>query len=198
MAWNEIRHELGYAPLSKEDFQMNVHGKTSREIIKYFFGNDFDDNKINALIRHKGFLYRKFCLNDQNGMHLVDGLEGYLDYLKANNIPVAIATSASDSSILFYIEKFHLDKWFSKDCIVNTDSTMKSKPAPDIYLRAAKKINLNPKDIIVYEDAPNGVMAAFNAGVGKIIGVNDEKLRSISGVDTIIFNYNEEKTRGLY
>lgn len=196
-AWNEIRQELGYEPLSPELFRQNTHGKTSKEILRYFFNNKYDDNKINFLIRRKGVIYRQLCLQDPNGMHLVDGLENYLDYLKANNVPIAIATSASDSSIKFYIEVFHLDKWFSREYIINTDSSMKSKPAPDIYLRAAKKLNLNPKDFIVYEDAPSGVMSAFNAGVEKIIGVNDERLNELTCISNVIFDYSREHEKNM-
>jgi len=77
--------------------------------------------------------------------------------------------------------------------IISGLEVKKSKPAPDIFLEAAKRMSLLPNQCIVIEDAVNGIMAARGAGM-KVIGVNkDEKMRKSlkeAGADFIYKNLN--------
>ena len=98
-------------------------------------------------------------------------------------------------NVEFYIKEFHLENWFDIDKIVYSDGTIPGKPAPDIFQIAAKKINLNPKDCIVVEDAIAGIKSAYSAGIGKIIAIASLEpikfYKKIPMVDSIIENFNE-------
>ena len=59
----------------------------------------------------------KLCLKDKENLHLADGVEEFLDYLKENNIPRTIATMSEKDNVDFYIENFQLAKWFDIDKI---------------------------------------------------------------------------------
>ena len=98
-------------------------------------------------------------------------------------------------NVEFYIKEFNLEKWFDINKIVYSDGTIPGKPAPDIFLIAAEKIGLAPKDCIVIEDAIAGINAAKSAGIGKIIAIASlepiEFYKKIEGVSKIIKNFEE-------
>ena len=70
-----------------------------------------------------------------------------------------------------FLKELNLPKWFDVEKIVYDDGTIPGKPQPDIYLKAANKLGLEPKDCIVVEDAISGINAAYAAGIGKIIAI---------------------------
>ena len=86
--------------------------------------------------------------------------------LKEKNYKIALATSAKRERV----EKQIKDKWLKEsfDAIVCGDDVEKGKPSPDIFLKAAKKLNVNPNECIVIEDSSAGIKAAFNAGMAGI------------------------------
>jgi pseudouridine 5'-phosphatase len=93
--------------------------------------------------------------------------------LSDNKIPIALATS-SNAVFLEIKSKNHKD-WFSKfSAIVTGDNpdVKNGKPAPDIFLVAAKCLNATPESCLVFEDAPAGVRAAIAAGMS-VIAIRD-------------------------
>ncbi|MGL5244126.1 MAG: HAD family hydrolase, partial [Sarcina sp.] len=81
------------------------------------------------------------------------------------------------------------------DKIVYDDGTIKSKPDPEIYLKAIEKIGLKPEQCIVFEDALSGIEAAHRAGVGKVFAIasqqKKEELEKLSNVDYAINDFND-------
>ena len=98
-------------------------------------------------------------------------------------------------NVEFYIKEFNLAKWFDLDKIVYSNGTIPGKPAPDIFLIAAKKIGLEPKDCLVIEDAIAGINSAKSAGIGKIIAIASlEPLgfyQKMQGLHQIIKTFDE-------
>ena len=105
------------------------------------------------------------------------------------------STMSEWDNVEFYIKEFKLAKWFDVDKIVYSNGKIPGKPAPDIFLIAAGKIGLNPKDCVVFEDAIAGINAAKAAGIGKIIAVDSiepiEFYRDIDGLSGIITSFDE-------
>jgi beta-phosphoglucomutase-like phosphatase (HAD superfamily) len=86
----------------------------------------------------------------------------------------------------FYIKVFNLHKWFSSDTIIFDTGNIPSKPAPDVFLLAAKAMNLHPQRCVAFEDSTSGIEAARSAGMGTIIqmdashaGIPDSRVHSI-------------------
>ncbi|MGV8920814.1 MAG: HAD-IA family hydrolase [Pseudomonas sp.] len=94
------------------------------------------------------------------------GAETLVRHLAANNIPIAVGTS---SSIHYFKAKTTLHRaWFELfDTVVTADDPEvgAAKPAPDIFLVAARRLGVDPKDCLVFEDSPLGVTAAKAAGM---------------------------------
>ena len=81
------------------------------------------------------------------------------------------------------------------DKIVFDDGEINGKPAPDMFLKAARKINQNPSDCIVFEDSVSGIAAAKSADIGKIIIVDPvgqkSKYSSSPDVDLVISDFRK-------
>ena len=96
------------------------------------------------------------------------GAQKLLDYIKKNNIPCALATSSPPIIVDFVLKKTKIRNYFQS--IITVDKVRNSKPAPDMFLKAAEELNIDPKNCLVLEDAPNGIKAAKEAGM-QCIGV---------------------------
>ncbi len=91
-----------------------------------------------------------------------EGVLEILHFLKERKIPVAVASSNSIQQIEFNLEKADIRGYFTE--IVSGRQVPHGKPAPDIFLYAAKRIEREPKECLVFEDSKNGVRAGYEAG----------------------------------
>ena len=194
-AWREFSKELRGTAFTDEEMREKMFGHTNADIIEYAIGRRPTAEMVEKYAKEKEALYRKRCLLDRESFKLAPGAVEFLDYLKEKNIPRTIATMSEWDNVEFYIKEFNLAKWFDLDKIVYSDGTIPGKPAPDIFLIAAEKIGLNPKDCIVVEDALSGIKSAESAGIGKIYAIASmepvEYYQKIKGVDKIIKNFDE-------
>jgi beta-phosphoglucomutase-like phosphatase (HAD superfamily) len=94
------------------------------------------------------------------------GAEALVRHLAENNIPIAVGTS---SSIHYFKAKIEMHRaWFELfETVVTADDPQvgAAKPAPDIFLVAARRLGIAPADCLVFEDSPFGVTAAKAAGM---------------------------------
>lgn len=95
----------------------------------------------------------------------------FLEYLKKNQIKTGIGTSNSKELVGMIIERFELSRHFNS--IRTSCEVAKGKPAPDIYLKVTQDLGVEPREVLVFEDVPMGIMAAKNAGM-KVCAVYDE------------------------
>jgi beta-phosphoglucomutase-like phosphatase (HAD superfamily) len=104
--------------------------------------------------------------------------------------------------MLFYFLHLHLENWFNFDTLVYDDDRMRTKPAPDPYLRAAGNLGLPPGQCAVVEDSIHGIQAAQAAGIGYIIalGPNSElsRLAQIDGVNITVENLGQVPVDELF
>ena len=146
--------------------------------------------------------YREDLRNAE--IDLIRGAKEFFNELKNNNIPFTIATSADKKNIELFFEKFGLNKWFDLDKCAFTDGTFKGKPNPDIYLIAAKKIGVDIKKCIVFEDTKSGVKSGYTAGakvIGMLAGRKAEDIWKFEKVVDVINDFTEvniEKLNKLF
>ena len=190
-AWREYSKRLRDLPFSDEEMLKYMFGRTNADIIKYAIGKEPEPELVEKIAAEKEEYYRNMCRD----MKLAPGAEEFLDFLKENNIPRTIATMSEWSNVEFYIKNFNLEKWFDLDKIVYSNGIIPGKPAPDIYLIAAKNINLEPSDCVVIEDALSGIEAAINAGIGMVMAIASREpvdfYKNIVGVNKIITNFSQ-------
>lgn len=103
---------------------------------------------------------------DSGEVPVKEGALELFDYLKNKGFKMAIATSSPRTKLDMQLKIHDLEKVF--DAIICADDVTKSKPDPEIFLVAAKKLNADVDECIVIEDSPAGIKAAYNAGITAI------------------------------
>lgn len=194
-AWREYSKKIRGYSFTDDEMRDEMLGHTNRHIIEYALGKKASEEMVEKLGLEKEALYREQCLKNPAEFKLAKGAIELLDYLKSKNIPMTIATMAGWENVSFYIEKFGLEKWFDVDKIVYSDGKIPGKPAPDIFLIAADRLGLKPKECVVVEDAVAGINAAKSAGIGEIVAIASmepiEFYEKIEGLSFIIKDFNE-------
>ncbi|MEO1292239.1 MAG: HAD family phosphatase [Pseudomonadota bacterium] len=105
------------------------------------------------------------------GMPVKTGVETLLAALAEASVPLAVATSTRESRALWKLREAGLHAYF--DRLAFGDEVAAGKPAPDIFLLAAARLNAAPATCIAFEDSLNGVLAANAAGM-RVVHVPDQ------------------------
>lgn len=104
---------------------------------------------------------------EKNGTPLKKGCVEIITALREKGIPYAIVSSSSRPVIEFYLKHSPLEGMF--DTIVSGDLNLRSKPAPDCFLRGAQLLDVSPENCCVLEDSLNGLRAGRAAGMHTIM-----------------------------
>ena len=124
---------------------------------------------------------------------LKNGVKEFLDFLKSLNIKIALATSNSMNLLEAALKNNGIYEYF--DSITLTDEVSVGKHEPDVYLLAAKKLGVDPKNCLVFEDIIQAVIGAKKAGM-KVIAVEDtrslsDKNKLFEASDEFITDFSE-------
>ncbi|MDR2520433.1 MAG: HAD family phosphatase [Bacteroidales bacterium OttesenSCG-928-I14] len=102
----------------------------------------------------------------------IDPIPGVLDFiyeLKNTDVPIGLVTSSNNEKLASLFQKLYIKHLF--DTIVSADRISIGKPNPMCYLQAARDLNINPKNCVVFEDSYNGIKAGNDAGM-LVIGLS--------------------------
>jgi beta-phosphoglucomutase len=157
-AWTEILNEDLNAGLSPEQVRGQMYGKNSELLVRVFGKHRFTDDEMEYWSMEKERRYQK---NYQPHLRLIDGLDEFLQRAHRNNLPMAIGSAAIPFNIDFILDQLDIRKYFS--VIVSADDVVISKPHPETFLKAAALVHTDPRQCMVFEDAPKGVEAAILA-----------------------------------
>jgi len=126
----------------------------------------------------------------KDGVPVIPGALELIQSLKKNQIKIALASGSPREFVNFVVSKLNLKKVF--DAVISLGEITNSKPNPEIFLLAAKRMNIDSKDCLVIEDAHLGVLAAKNAGMKCIGFINkDSGDQDLSKADLIVDDLNE-------
>jgi HAD superfamily hydrolase (TIGR01509 family) len=101
-----------------------------------------------------------------HGIHRMPGLEGLLGFLENRAIPMAVATSSDAEYTDLSLRTASLTGRF--ETVVTRDQVAHGKPAPDLYVEAARRLGIEPEACIALEDSDPGVQSAATAGMKTI------------------------------
>ena len=161
--WMQSAHDFGYDMKPEHVFAIrSLSRKYSIPKLKGFFGEDFPTEDVRA---HRTDLINEYVA--KNGLEVKKGLFELLDYLKSKGVKMAVATCTPTERSRMYVEKIGATDYFT--AIVGGDTIVNGKPDPDIYLTAAKALELPPEQCAAFEDSPNGIQAAYSAGCHAIM-----------------------------
>lgn len=151
--------------MTEQEYKQKINGRTMEEILPGLLGRMMTKSEIRQYGEEKEALYREIYLKD---IKPTPGLRQFLTQLEEQQIPKAVATSAPTVNVKFTMESTHLSSYFP--VIVDDTMVTKGKPNPEVYLTAARKLDMPPECCIVFEDAILGIQAGKNADM-KVVGI---------------------------
>ena len=171
LAWKNLANELGFE-LTKEQNELfkGVSRKKSLEILLKLGNVETTQEQFNTWMVEKNTDYLAY-IEKMDASEILPNVPKVLDFLKSNNIPISLG-SASKNAVPI-LEKVNLLGYFN--AIVDGNSVTKAKPNPEVFLKAAEKLNVLPENCIVFEDAVAGIKAANTASMISI-GIGDKQV----------------------
>lgn len=157
--WLELSKKYGFENVEIPYMKcVGVNSKMSRQIFIEYYGKDFPYDRYCK--EHSENYHREY---DNGKLPMKKGVVELLTALKENKYKMAIASSTRTEVVKNQIEAAGLSRYF--EVIVGGDMVEKSKPAPDIFLRAVKELGGTTESTYVVEDSYNGIRAAYSAGM---------------------------------
>ena len=182
LAWKKLANDLGFE-FTKDQNELfkGVSRKRCLDILLNDIGKiKYTKKQFDTWMIEKNLDYLKYIEN-MDASEIVPDVPKILDYIKDRNIPIALGSASKNAQPI--LEKVGLLHYF--DTIVDGNNVTKAKPDPEVFLLAAKQLNVDANNCVVFEDAVAGVEAA-NAANMISIGIGDEKVLSKAK-----FNFND-------
>ena len=161
-AWKALADELGiYFDETINNRLRGVSRMASFEIIhERYNGEPMTQEQKEACCEKKNTLYREL-LKNMSPADLSDEVKSTLDELRARGIKLAIGSSSKNTP--FILGQLGLGDYF--DAVSDGNNITHSKPHPEVFLKAAEFLGIDPKDCLVVEDAEAGLDAAIAGGM---------------------------------
>ena len=170
-AWKKLAESIGIS-FTEED---NEHLKgvsriKSLETILEWGSLTLSDEKFQELITQKNEDYLHF-VNKMTEAEILPEVPRVLQFLKKQKQPMALGSASKNAQ--YILKKVGLFSSFQ--AIVDGTEVTQAKPDPEVFLKAAERLQIAPKDCIVFEDALAGIQAANTAGMLSI-GIGDASI----------------------
>jgi len=160
-AWRAMGRELGQ-DLTQERFAASF-GRRNAELMHELWGGAVPEDRFDWWGDWKEAAYREILMRDFPAM---DGALDLIAALKAAGFRLAVGSSGPPENVAAALEG--LDREGTFDVKVDGSEVTRGKPHPEVFLKAAEKLGLEPARCAVVEDAPAGVEAAERAGMAPI------------------------------
>lgn len=135
-----------------------------------FLLKDYVENKVSPSVFRERTSELFYVVEENQGLELKPYVKSCLEDLKNKGYRIALASSTRAVNVKRQLKNAGIIEYF--ETLTTGDLVEHSKPAPDIYLKAAESLGLESRDCVAVEDSPNGVRAAVAAGI-KCIMVPD-------------------------
>ena len=162
-AWFQASTEAGF-PFNREHALLlrSCEAKEGEKLMQGIFGPSFDYYAIRE--RRRELVRERLA---QYGLEKKPGVEETLRFLRAKGIKTAVATATALDITKSHLTTIGVCDLF--DSIVSAKNVAHGKPEPDVYLYACEQIGERPQDCMAVEDSPNGIMAAYRAGLRTVM-----------------------------
>lgn len=173
LAWKKLANELGFEFTEEQnELFKGVSRKRCLEILLEIGGVDASHEQFERWMAEKNKDYLAY-IEKMDATEILSDVPKVLNYLEGRKIPIALGSASKNAMPI--LEKVNLLPYF--DVLVDGNDVTKAKPDPEVFLIAAKKLDVKPENCIVFEDAVAGIQAANNAGMISI-GIGDAKVLS--------------------
>jgi beta-phosphoglucomutase family hydrolase len=182
LAWEKVFNNYG-KELSYEDYQPLL-GIRSADVIKNHIGITGEEDVKRILKEKFDFFVEVITANPIKPVHAA---EAFLKSLQNYPVKVALATSSRKEKMQMVLKQLDFLQYF--DVLVTGEEVKNSKPAPDIFLKAAERLGLSTDDCFVVEDGPVGVAAAKNAKMKCVAITETHEAGKLQQADIVIDSY---------
>lgn len=183
-AWEALAREIG-KPFSRDDFAATF-GMRNPEILRKLFFPHASDLQCDELGLRKETFYRESVRRE--GVSLLPGVAPLLEAIAEAGWPQAVGSSAPRGNLDLLLEVTRTTGYFST--IVAGEDVRRGKPDPEVFLRAAEKLGVEPARCVVFEDAAAGVEAAKAGGMRCVavtfVGHHPAEKLQAAGADRIV------------
>jgi len=184
-SWEQFckRHNI---PFEETEFRSKFFGMTNQDIFKELIGSKLTCEQIEILGEEKEQIYRDIY---KDFIAPVDGLIPFLTDLRNSGIKTAVATSAPTSNLNYVLDNLNIRHQF--DAIVDASMVSKGKPDPEIYLKAAERLDIKPEQCVVFEDSISGIKSGQNAGMVVVALATTHNPNELPKTPLVVKNFNE-------
>jgi beta-phosphoglucomutase len=171
---------------TEEEFKLHMYGKNNGYILSYFLGREIQGEELVELEFEKESLFREIYQPE------VQPISGYLDFLNVLNqsgLSIGVATSAPRANLDLILGTLAIKETMGS--MLASEDVSKHKPDPEVYLKTAANLKIDPAHCLVFEDSFSGASAGLNAGM-KVVGVlSTHKKEELPVCDLYINDYSE-------
>lgn len=192
--WRQARQDLISSrgiiltPAMEKELEVKTHGIALHQSCKLIKDITNLQDDLELLVQEKS---KRACDLYATQVKFVEGFLDFHAKALTHNLKVGVATNADDQTVHVTNERLNLKKLFGEHIYNITHVNFVGKPNPAIYLHAAKKLGVDPRDCIAIEDSAGGVQAATDAGMF-CIGINTaKKPELLKKSHSIINGYHE-------
>jgi len=179
IAWKRLAKELGINFTEQENEQLKgVSRMRSLEIILELGNLRLSQEEMDRLATKKNKWFVDY-INAMKPEEIFPGVKEMIQKIRTIGIKIGLASSSKNADTVLTL--LNIKDLF--DAIVDGTMITHTKPDPEIFLLAAKKLNLTPSHCLVFEDAEAGVEAAIAAGM-KCVGVGSPQ--QLSKADVVV------------
>ncbi len=152
-----------------ENFHEGMEGKSFVETAQYFIDcfPSLPLTREEIMEEWTRMAHEKYV----NEVPLKKGIQEFLESLKAQGKKTGIATSNSKEMVTDTLKALGIEHLF--DSVRSACEVLSGKPSPDVYLLVAQDLGVEPKNCLIFEDVPMGLLAGRNAGM-KTCAVEDD------------------------
>src|SRR5690606_1767695 len=187
LAWRKLANSMGFDFTHEQNEQLKgVSRVKSLEKILAWGNKSVSEDEFNKLMVQKNEDYLTY-IEKMDAQEILPDVGKTLDFLKEKEQHIALGSASKNARMI--LEKVNLLEKF--DVLVDGNDVANAKPNPEVFLNAAKQLQANPKDCIVFEDAVAGIQAANNAGMVSI-GIGDKN--TLHEADYVFKNFTEITT----
>ena len=183
-SWRRLAAKHGLQ-MSEQQFA-STFGKTSREIIRQFWANVVDEADIPRWDEEKEALYREELLANFPEM---DGASDLLRQLDTAGFALAVGSSGPPENVEVVLKCLTAGKLIH--ATVNGHEVTHGKPNPDVFLRAAEKLRIEPIRCAIVEDAPVGIEAAHRAGMAAVAITGTATRQQLAAAEIVVDSLRE-------
>lgn len=165
-AWKRLANELGFDFTHDQNEQLKGISRMDSLDKILNWGNIQVSQETKIELAEKKNTWYVQMISSMSTDEVLPGAKKLLDAIRESGLKCALGSASRNSSLI--LDRTSLSSYF--DVIVDGNSVTSSKPDPEVFLKGATLLGVNPSNCIVFEDGFAGVMAAISAGM-KVIGI---------------------------